>query len=80
VARAAAPFYARGITARHLRMYQHFADREAELLVQVVLPYRKQRNPVAAARRDAEFEELTRAGARLRSLMLRRVLRDQRPE
>ena len=80
IAQAAAPFYARGITARHLRMYQHFADREADLLMQVLLPYRRQRNPIARARRQAEFEELARSGARLRTLMLRRVLRDQRPE
>jgi DNA-binding transcriptional MerR regulator len=80
VAQAAAPFYARGITARHLRMYQHFAEREADLLVQVMLPYRRQRNPIARARREAEFEELARNGTRLRTLMLRRALRDQRPE
>jgi DNA-binding transcriptional MerR regulator len=80
IAQAAAPFYARGITARHLRMYQHFADREADLLMQVLLPYRRQRNPIARARRQAEFEELARSGAQLRTLMLRRVLRDQRPE
>ncbi len=80
MARAAAPFYACGITARHLRMYQHFADREADLLLQVLRPYRRQRNPVARARRQAEFEELVRSGARLRTLMLRRVLRDQQAE
>jgi hypothetical protein len=61
-------------------MYQHFADREADLLMQVLLPYRRQRNPIARARRQAEFEELARSGAQLRTLMLRRVLRDQRPE
>jgi DNA-binding transcriptional MerR regulator len=74
-ARAAAAFYAHGVTARHLRMYQHFAEREAELLSQVLLPYRRQRNPTSRARLVAELEQLARAGGRIRTLMLRRALR-----
>jgi DNA-binding transcriptional MerR regulator len=75
-ARAAAAFYAHGVAARHLRMYQHFAEREAELLSQVFLPYRRQRNPTSRARLVAELEQLARAGGRIRTLMLRRALRD----
>ena len=74
-ARAAAAFYAHGVTARHLRMYQHFAEREAELLSQVLLPYRRQRNPTSRARLVTELEQLARAGGRIRTLMLRRALR-----
>ena len=39
-----------GIEARHLRMYRAFAEREAGLFEQVLLPYRRQRNPEAQAR------------------------------
>ncbi len=74
-ARAAAAFYTHGVTARHLRMYQHFAEREAQLLSQVLLPYRRQRNPASRARLVAELEQLARAGGRIRTLMLRRALR-----
>jgi hypothetical protein len=56
-------------------MYQHFAEREAQLLSQVLLPYRRQRNPASRARLVAELEQLARAGGRIRTLMLRRALR-----
>lgn len=75
-ARAAAAFYEHGLTARHLRMYLHFAEREAALFTQTLLPYRRQRNPLARARLEAELGQLAAGGARLRTLMLRRVLRD----
>ena len=75
--RAALPFYARAVEARHLRMYQHFGEREAELLVQVLWQYKRQRrNPSARARLEAELQELARAGSRLRTIMLRRAVRD----
>jgi DNA-binding transcriptional MerR regulator len=75
-ARAAAPFYARAATARHLRMYQHFAEREAELFARVLFQYRRQRNPAARAHLESELQELARAATRLRALMLRRATRD----
>jgi len=75
--RAALPFYARSVEARHLRMYQHFGEREAELLVQVLWQYKRQRhNPNARARLESELQELARAGSRLRTIMLRRAVRD----
>ena len=50
-----------GSRARHLRMYQHFADREAELFIQALILYRRQRNPAARARRSrASSGELVR--------------------
>ena len=75
--RAAAPFYARSVEARHLRMYQHFGEREAELLVPLLWQYKRQRrNPTARARLESELQELARAGSRLRAIMLRRAVRD----
>ena len=43
IAQAAAPFYARGISARHLRMYKVAAEREAGVFEQLVMPLLKQR-------------------------------------
>ena len=58
----AAGFMRHGIEARHLRMYRAFAEREAGLFEQVLLPYRRQRNPEAQARSSETLGEL--AGAR----------------
>jgi DNA-binding transcriptional MerR regulator len=74
LAEIAAGYYARGIEARHLKMYQHFAEREAALFAQVLLPYVRQRNPAARARLQDDLEELARLGRRLRTAMLRRAL------
>ncbi len=75
IARVAAHFSQRGITARHLRMYVHEAEREAGLFAQVLLPYRRQRNPTASARLAREREELMDLGRRLRALTLSRAMR-----
>lgn len=77
IAQVGAAYYARGVTSRHLRMYQHFADREALLFAQVLLPYRRQRNPTARERLQGELEELAHLASRLRAAMLRQALRDQ---
>ena len=76
VAELAAGCYRRGIEARHLKMYWHFAEREAALFGQVLMPYVRQRNPASRAKLQAELEELARLGRRLRTAMLRRALRD----
>ena len=80
VAGLAAGFHARGIQARHLKMYRHFAEREAALFGQVLLPYQRQRNPAARGRLVEELEELMRLGRRLRTAMLRHALRDELTE
>jgi DNA-binding transcriptional MerR regulator len=74
LAEIATGFHARGIEARHLKMYQHAAEREAALFAQVLLPYVRQRNPVARERLQSDLEELARLGRRLRTAMLRRAL------
>ncbi|HEY7107471.1 MAG TPA: MerR family transcriptional regulator [Acidimicrobiia bacterium] len=76
VARAAAGFFARGVEARHLRMYLTFAEREAVLFGQVLLPYARQRNPEARARLQDELVELATLGRRLRGALLREAVRD----
>ena len=80
VAGLAAGFHARGIEARHLKMYRHFADREGALFAQVLVPYLRQRNPMARERLQEELEELSRLGRHLRTEMLRRALRAELTE
>jgi DNA-binding transcriptional MerR regulator len=75
VARIAAAFMRHGVEPRHLRMYRAFADREAGLFEQVLLPFRRRRNPDAAERGDATLRELATLGRRLRTALLRQVVR-----
>jgi DNA-binding transcriptional MerR regulator len=75
VARVAAGFMRHGIEPRHLRMYRAFAEREALLFEQVLLPYRRRRNPEAQARTTEALGELAGLGRRLRTAMLRQALR-----
>jgi DNA-binding transcriptional MerR regulator len=80
IASLAAGFHARGVEARHLKMYKHFSEREAALFGQVLMPYLRQRNPAAHARLQGELEELARLGRRLRTATLREALRDELTE
>jgi len=75
VARVAAGFMKHGIEPRHLRMYRAFAEREASLFEQVLLPYRRQRNPDAQARTQETLGELSSLGRQLRTAMLRESMR-----
>ncbi len=70
VARIAAEFRQFGIEPRHLRMYRAFADREAVLFDQVLLQYRRQRNPDAQGRAEAAWGDLARLGRQLRRVLL----------
>ena len=76
IASAAAGFYAHGISARHLRMYKHFAEREAGLFEQVMQQYIRQRNPDARAKAQQELASLSRLGRALRSALLVHAVRD----
>jgi DNA-binding transcriptional MerR regulator len=75
VTRVCAAFMRHGIEPRHLRMYRAFADREASLFEQVLLPYRRQRNPEAQARVSETLGELSGLGRRLRTALLRQTVR-----
>jgi MerR HTH family regulatory protein len=76
IASAAAGFYAHGISARHLRMYKHFAEREAGLFEQVMQQYLRQRNPEARAKAQEELASLSRLGRALRGALLVHAVRD----
>jgi len=75
IARIAGHFMRHGIEARHLRMYRAFAEREAGLFEQVLLPYRRQRNPEAQARTRETLGELSGYGRQLRTALLRQTVR-----
>jgi DNA-binding transcriptional MerR regulator len=75
IARVASNFLRHGIEARHLRMYRAFAEREAGLFEQVLLPYRRQRNPEAQARTQETLGELSGLGRQLRTALLRQAVR-----
>jgi len=75
IARVCATFMTHGIEPRHLRMYRAFAEREASLFEQVLLPYRRQRNPEAQARTSETLGELAGLGRRLRTALLRQTVR-----
>jgi DNA-binding transcriptional MerR regulator len=75
IARVCAGFMQHGIEPRHLRMYRAFADREAGLFEQVLLPYRRQRNLEAQARTAETLGELAGLGRQLRNALLRQSVR-----
>ncbi len=76
VAHIASGFFRRGVEARHLRMYRTFAEREAVLFGQVLMPYVRQRNPEARVRLQDELVELATLGRRLRTVLLRDAVRE----
>jgi DNA-binding transcriptional MerR regulator len=80
IVQIASGFLQRGVEARHLRMYRTFAEREAALFGQVLLPYVRQRNPEARGRLQEELGELAKLGRRLRGALLREAVRDSLAE
>jgi DNA-binding transcriptional MerR regulator len=64
-----------GIEGRHLRMYQHFADREANLFESVVLPVLRQRNPDARTTAANSLNDLARLSRKLKQALLGARLR-----
>jgi DNA-binding transcriptional MerR regulator len=74
VAHLARSFARHGIEPRHLKMYKHFAEREATLYESVVMPLLRQRNPQARRQAQEVVAELARLGRALRTAMLRSSL------
>jgi DNA-binding transcriptional MerR regulator len=75
IAKIAQVFMQYGIEPRHLRMYRAFVEREASLFEQVLMPYRRQRNPEARAREIETLGELAGLGRRLRTALLQQSVR-----
>lgn len=79
ILRMVSEFLKYGVEARHLRMYRHFADREATFLEQIVVPMLRQRNPEARKMADEALAELTRSSRRLKEALLKGTLRRSLP-
>jgi hypothetical protein len=72
IARAAARFQELGIDVRHLRAWKTSADREVSLFEQRILPYLRQRNPVAREEALQMLSEFMQLGGELRSGLIQR--------
>ncbi|HEV3474128.1 MAG TPA: MerR family transcriptional regulator [Actinomycetota bacterium] len=79
VLRMVSEFVKYGVEARHLRMYRHFADREAAFFEQIILPMLRQRNPDARKMADEALAELTRSSRKLKDALLKGTLRRSLP-
>jgi hypothetical protein len=72
IAKAAARFQEMGIDVRHLRAWKTSADREVSLFEQRILPYLRQRNPVAREEALQMLSEFMQLGGELRSGLIQR--------
>lgn len=75
VGRIARDFIAYGIEPRHLKMFRHFAEREAALFEQVVLPALRNRSPEARKQAMKSLSTLASLSKKLRHAFLRQNLR-----
>lgn len=64
-----------GIQARHLRMYQNFAERESTLLEQIVAPVLRQKSTDAQEKAVRSLNELSGLAKQLRETLLINSLR-----
>jgi len=69
-------FFKYGVEPRHLRMYRHFADREASFFQAIILPVLRQRNPDARKAASESLSDLARISRQLKQALLRSNLRD----
>lgn len=69
-------FFKYGVEPRHLRMYRHFADREASFFQAIILPVLRQRNPDARKAASESLSDLARISRQLKQALLRVNLRD----
>ena len=76
VATAVAELSAYGLEPRHLRAFRTAAEREADLMAQVVGPLLRQRSPQARARAEEVARELGATSLRLHTALVRARLRD----
>ncbi|MFD5099179.1 transcriptional regulator FtsR [Streptomyces albidochromogenes] len=74
VAKLVAEFGRFGLEPRHLRAVKAAADREADLVEQVVAPLRRHRNPQTRAHAEATAKELAELSVRLHSALIQAAL------
>lgn len=76
IATAVAEMAAYGLEPRHLRSFRTAADREVDLVGQVVGPLLRQRNPQARARAEEVAREMGALSLRLHTALVRARVRD----
>ncbi len=69
-------FFRYGIEPRHLTMYKHFADREADFFEAIVAPTLRQRNPDARRTASQTLAELSVTSRKFKQALLRTNLRE----
>jgi DNA-binding transcriptional MerR regulator len=74
IAHAAWALRPHGVEPRHLKMFDQFAEREASLLHQVLMPAARLRTPEARQRVLRQLEELTQSLDDLKRSVLKRAL------
>ena len=65
-----------GIEPRHLRLYQHFADRETSFFEQILMPIVRQDRPETSERSTEVLSELINLSDSLKKLLLRKGILD----
>jgi DNA-binding transcriptional MerR regulator len=75
VGKIARDFLQFGVEPRHLKMFRHFAEREAALFEQIVLPALRNRSPETRKQATQSLSELARLSKKLRHAFLRQNLR-----
>jgi DNA-binding transcriptional MerR regulator len=75
VGKIARDFLQYGVEPRHLKMFRHFAEREAALFEQIVLPALRNRSPETRKQATQSLSELARLSKKLRHAFLRQNLR-----
>jgi DNA-binding transcriptional MerR regulator len=75
VGRIARDFLQYGVEPRHLKMFRHFAEREAALFEQIVLPGFRARSPETRKQATQSLSELARLSKKIRHAFLRQNLR-----
>jgi len=76
VATVVAELSAYGLEPRHLRAFRTAAERESDLVAQVVAPLLRQRSPQARARAEEVSREMGSLSLRLHTALVRARLRD----
>lgn len=79
VSRLAAQFGSFGLDPRHLRTFRIGAEREVELLIQVVEPMMHRRDPEMRRRSLETLDDLVELSASLRAVLMRQRVRSQLP-
>ncbi len=79
IARLASQFGAYGLDARHLRTFRVGAEREVEMLFQVVEPMMHRRDPELRRKSVETLDDLVELAASLRAILMRQRVRTQLP-